>query len=133
MKAAVIYENGDPAVLRYEDARDPECRDGWVLIDVEAISIEGGDLLARAGSTPRSVPHIVRYLAGGTVIEVGDGVEDRAVGDRVVTLNHGSARLETGGSSEVHLAHPHGLEAATAAVFRLRSGRPRSAASPPAT
>ena len=39
MKAAVIYENGDPAVLRYEDARDPECRDGWVLIDVEAISM----------------------------------------------------------------------------------------------
>ena len=31
MKAAVIYENGDPAVLRYEDARDPECHDGWVL------------------------------------------------------------------------------------------------------
>ena len=59
MKAAVIYENGGPDVLRYEDVPDPECPDGFVLIDVEAISIEGGDLLARAGSPPPSVPHVV--------------------------------------------------------------------------
>ena len=50
MKAAVIYENGPPQVLRYEDVPDPECPDGFVVVDVEAISIEGGDLLARAGS-----------------------------------------------------------------------------------
>ena len=52
MKAAVIYENGGPDVLRYEDVPDPECPDGCVLIDVEAISVEGGDLLHRAGSPP---------------------------------------------------------------------------------
>jgi NADPH2:quinone reductase len=97
MKAAVIYENGGPEVLRYEEVPDPECPDGCVLIDVEAISIEGGDLLARAGSPPPSVPHIVGYLAAGTVAEVGAGVESRAVGDRVVTLNmagsHASKRV----------------------------------------
>ena len=27
MKAAVIYENGGPDVLRYEDVPDPECPD----------------------------------------------------------------------------------------------------------
>jgi NADPH:quinone reductase len=31
MKAAVIYENGGPAVLRYEDVPEPECPDGCVL------------------------------------------------------------------------------------------------------
>ena len=67
MKAAVIYENGGPDVLRYEDVPDPECPEGCVLIDVEAISIEGGDLLHRAGSPPPSVPHVVGYLAAGTV------------------------------------------------------------------
>jgi NADPH:quinone reductase len=56
MKAGVIYENGDPDVLRYEDVPDPECPDGCVVIEVEAISIEGGDLLARAGSPPPSIP-----------------------------------------------------------------------------
>ena len=49
------------------------CPAGCVLIDVEAISIEGGDLLHRAGSPPESVPHVVGYLAAGTVIEVGAG------------------------------------------------------------
>jgi NADPH2:quinone reductase len=97
MNAAVIYENGGPEVLRYEEVPDPECPDGCVLIDVEAISIEGGDLLARAGSPPPAVPHIVGYLAAGTVAEVGAGVEGRAVGDRVVTLNmagsHASKRV----------------------------------------
>ena len=87
MKAAVIYENGGPEVLRYEELPDPECPDGCVVIDVEAISIEGGDLLARAGSPPPSVPHVVGYLAAGPVVEVGAGVDDRAVGDRVVALN----------------------------------------------
>jgi NADPH2:quinone reductase len=87
MKGAVIYENGGPEVLRYEDLPDPECPDGCVVIDVEAISIEGGDLLARAGSPPPSVPHVVGYLAAGPVVEVGAGVDDPVVGDRVVTLN----------------------------------------------
>ena len=66
----MIYENGGPEVLRYEDVADPECPEGCVLIDVEAISIEGGDLLARASSPPPSVPHVVGYLAAGTVVEV---------------------------------------------------------------
>src|ERR1051325_2184464 len=100
MKAAVIHENGGPDVLRYEDVPDPECPDGCVVIDVDAISIEGGDLLARAGSPPPAVPHIVGYLAAGTVTEVGAVVEDRAVGDRVVTLNmagsHASKRAVPG-------------------------------------
>src|SRR4051794_41724809 len=87
MKAAVIYENGGPDVLRYEDVPDPECPEGFVSVDVEAISIEGGDVLARAGSPPPSIPHVVGYLAAGTVAEVGAGVGDRAPRDPVVTLN----------------------------------------------
>ena len=84
MKAAVIYENGGPEVLRYEDVADPECPDGCVVVDAEAISIEGGDLLARAGGDLPAVPHIVGYLSAGTISEVAAGVEGRAVGDRVV-------------------------------------------------
>src|SRR3954462_19131 len=87
MKAAGIYENGGPDVLRYEDVRDPECPDGHVVVDVEAISIEGGDLLHPAGAELPSVPPVVGSLAAGTIPDVGAGVEDRAVGDRVVPLN----------------------------------------------
>jgi NADPH2:quinone reductase len=123
MKAAVIYENGGPDVLRYEDVPDPECPDGCVLIDVEAISIEGGDLLARAESPPPSVPHIVGYLASGTVAEVGAGVEDRSVGDRVVTLfgagSHASRRVVP---AIVTWPIPEGLDAARAAGVPVALG-----------
>src|ERR1700729_4149680 len=87
MKAAVIYENGAPQVLRYEDVADPECPEGCVLVDAEAISIEGGDLLARAAGDLPATPHIVGYLSAGTISEVAAGVEGRAIGDRVVALN----------------------------------------------
>jgi NADPH2:quinone reductase len=123
MNAAVIYENGGPDVLRYEDVPDPECPDGCVLIDVEAISIEGGDLLARAESPPPSVPHIVGYLAAGTVAEVGAGVEDRAVGDRVVTLfaagSHASRRVVP---AIVTWPIPDALDAARAAGVPVALG-----------
>ena len=91
MKAAVYYETGPPDVFRYEDVPDPECTPGTVLIEVEAISIEGGDTLHRAGGLMADTPHIVGYQCAGTIREVGDGVHDREVGQRVVaTMMHGS-------------------------------------------
>src|SRR5215216_620483 len=123
MKAAVIYENGGPDVLRYEDVPDPECPDGHVVVDVEAISIEGGDLLARAGSPPPSVPHVVGYLAAGTVAEVGAGVEERAVGDRVVTLfAAGSHAARRAVPAIVTWPVPDGLDAARAAGVPVALG-----------
>ena len=123
MKAAVIYENGGPDVLKYEDVPDPECPDGCVVIDVEAISIEGGDVLARAGSPPPSVPHIVGYLAAGTVVETGVGVEDRAVGERVVTLSAaGSHTSMRSVPAMVTWPIPAGLDAARAAGVPVALG-----------
>src|SRR3954466_8711796 len=123
MKAAVIYENGDPEALRHEEVPDPECLDGFVVIDVEAISIEGGDLLHRAGSPPPSVPHVVGYLAAGTVVEVGAGVEDRAVGDRIVALNAaGSHAAKRAVPAMVTWPIPDGLDAARAACVPVAFG-----------
>ena len=84
MKAAVYYENGPPSVLRYEDVPDPEVRPNGVVVDVEAISIEGGDTLNRLGGALASTPHIVGYQCAGTAREVGPGVTSVAAGDRVV-------------------------------------------------
>ena len=123
MKAAVIYENGGPDVLRYEEVPDPECPNGWVLVDVEAVSIEGGDLLARAESPPASVPHIEGYLAAGTVVEVGSGVEDRGVGDRVVSLNAaGSHASRRAVPAMATWPIPEGVDAASAACVPVALG-----------
>ncbi len=86
MKAAFYYETGKPDVFRYEDVADPVCRPGTVLVDVKAISIEGGDVLNRAGGDMPSKPHIVGYQCSGIVREVGDGVTDRRPGQAVVCV-----------------------------------------------
>jgi NADPH2:quinone reductase len=123
MKAAVIYENGGPGVLRYEDVPDPDCADGSVVVDAEAISIEGGDLLHRAGSEPPAVPHVVGYLSAGTISEVGAGVEGRAVGDRVVALNSaGSHAARRAVPAATTWPIPDGLDAARAACVPVAFG-----------
>lgn len=123
MKAAVIYENGPPGALRYEDVPDPECLPGCVVVDAEAISLEGGDLLHRAGGDLPSVPHIVGYLSAGTVSAVGDGVEGRSVGDRVVALNAAGSHAEKRVAPAIMTwPIPEGLDAATAATVPVAFG-----------
>ena len=91
MKAAVYYETGGPEVFRYEDVPDPTCHPRGVLVEVQAISIEGGDVLSRAGGEMAGRPHIVGYQNAGVIREAGAEVDDREPGQRVVTVNpHGS-------------------------------------------
>jgi NADPH2:quinone reductase len=94
VKAAVYYETGPPDVFRYEDVPDPALTPGSVLIEVEAISIEGGDTLNRAGGMMAAKPHIVGYQCAGTIREVGAGVEDRHVGQRVVATMFAGSHAE---------------------------------------
>jgi NADPH2:quinone reductase len=123
MKAAAIYETGGPEVLVYEDVPEPECPDGCVIVDAEAISIEGGDLLARAAGQLPAVPHIVGYLSAGTVREVAPGVQDRAVGDRVVALNAaGSHAARRAVPAAMTWPIPAGLDAARAACVPVAFG-----------
>jgi len=85
MKAAIYDHTGGPEVLHYAEVPDPECFPGAVVIEVAAISIEGGDTLNRAGGEMPAVPHIVGYQCAGTIIAAGEGVSDRHVGQQVVT------------------------------------------------
>jgi NADPH2:quinone reductase len=94
MKAAVLYEGGGPDVLKYEDVPDPVCRPKGVIIKVEAISIEGGDTLARQGGRAPVKPHIVGYQAGGTIIEVGSEVKHLKVGQKVATTDQAGSHAE---------------------------------------
>ena len=94
MKAAVYYETGGPEVFRYEDVPDPVVPDDGVLVKVEAISIEGGDTLHRAGGEMASVPAVVGYQCAGTVIAAGEQVSDLAPGDRVVTVGLDGSHAE---------------------------------------
>lgn len=86
MKAAVYYETGAPEVFRYEEVPDPSPGPNELLVQVEAISIEGADTLNRLGGDMSRTPHVVGYQCAGTVVATGEGVKGFAVADRVVTV-----------------------------------------------
>jgi NADPH2:quinone reductase len=123
MKAAVYYETGSPAVFRYEDVSDPAPASGEILIEVEAISIEGGDTLSRLGGDLTRVPHIVGYQAAGTVTECGDGVTRFAVGDRVVGVGLDGSHAEKRAVGEAFAWRvPDGLAITEAAAVPIAFG-----------
>ena len=116
MKAAVIARNGGPEVLSFEEIPDPVCADDGIVVDVETISIEGGDLLARAMTPPLSATHVVGYIAAGTVRAIGAKVKGRTLGERVVTLNaNGSHAQQRAVPGAMVWAIPEGLATADAA------------------
>lgn len=123
MKAAVYYETGPPEVFRYEDVPDPVCGPGDVLVDIEAVSIEGGDTLNRAGGDMTRTPHIVGYQSAGTIAEVGADVSDRSVGQRVVcTFLDGSHAERIAVPSILSWVVPEGLSIEEAACVPIPFG-----------
>jgi len=120
MKAAVYYEAGPPSVFRYEDVPDPACHPGGVLVDVKAVSIEGGDVLNRAGGDLASRPHIVGYQCAGIIREVGVNVADRAVGQRVVAImGYGSHASMVSVPASATWPVPEGLDLEPAACVPI--------------
>ncbi|MGH2588644.1 MAG: quinone oxidoreductase family protein [Dehalococcoidia bacterium] len=123
MKAAVYYETGGPEVFRFEEVPDPVCHPRGIVIGVEAVSIEGGDVLHRAGGELVGRPHIVGYQCGGTILEVGDQVTDRAVGQRVVaTMPHGSHAARVSVPVRSSWVVPEGLDIREAACVPIAFG-----------
>jgi NADPH:quinone reductase len=123
MKAAVYYENGPPGVLKYEDVPDAQCYPGGILIRVEAVSVEGGDVLNRAGGALVTTPHIVGYQAAGEIVEVGDGVTDLKVGQKVVTTNAFGSHAELRAvPARVAWVLPKGMDVKEGAVIPVPFG-----------
>jgi len=85
MRALVITKAGGPEVLQIQERPDPVVGDGDVLVRVKAAGINFADVMARAGLYPDApkTPSVVGYEIAGLVEQVGLGVEDYAIGDRV--------------------------------------------------
>lgn len=90
MKAAYFDALGGPDVLVVGELPDPEPGPGDVIVEVEAAALNHLDLWVRRGLPGLNValPHVGGSDFAGTISEVGRGVEDWRVGDRV-TANPG--------------------------------------------
>uniref|UniRef100_UPI00258D268B NADPH:quinone reductase n=1 Tax=Achromobacter sp. TaxID=134375 RepID=UPI00258D268B len=85
MRAAVYRRTGDSSVLSVEEMDTPEPGPGQVRVRVACSGVNPTDWKTRSGVTGASpddfqVPH---QDGAGVIDAVGDGVEDRVVGQRV--------------------------------------------------
>ena len=95
VKAAVLRRFGPPDALRVESVPDPVPSAGEVVIDVAYASVTFVETQLRAGRPPKpgmgwDLPVIPGNGVGGTVDEVGPGVDSRLVGQVVVSTTGGS-------------------------------------------
>ena len=74
MKLARIHRHGDPSVLAYEDAPEPEIRPDQVLLRVRACALNHLDLFVRAGIPGIRIPlpHVLGSDIAGEVVGAGD-------------------------------------------------------------
>lgn len=86
MRAVVITRHGAPDVLEVQERPDPVCGPEQVRVDVHAAGLNFAEIMARQGLYPDAPkpPCVVGYEFAGVIAEVGEGVADRAVGDRVI-------------------------------------------------
>lgn len=88
MRAALLY---GPEDVRVEDVGEPSPGPGEILVDVAACGICGSDLhfYEEGGMGPETeLPAFLGHEIGGTVLEVGDDVENVAAGQDVVLAPH---------------------------------------------
>ncbi len=91
MKAALLRAHVPPTFV-YEDAPDPRPANGEVLVRVRAAAVTPTELAwfpttHTADGGPRPLPIVTGHEFSGTIVALGDGVTDRAVGDAVYGMN----------------------------------------------
>jgi NADPH:quinone reductase-like Zn-dependent oxidoreductase len=95
VKAARFSRFGGPEVLEIVDLPDPHPGPGQVRIAVRAAGVNPSDWKKREGLMDPELPQTMGYEAAGVVDELGEGVADVAVGDRVFGLSaEGAAQAE---------------------------------------
>ena len=83
---AIVAESADQ--LTWQEVPDISPVSGEVLIKVSAAGINRADVLQAAGNypPPPGASQIIGLEVSGTIVEVGDGVDQWAVGQQVCGL-----------------------------------------------
>src|SRR4029077_12959041 len=134
MKAARFSTFGGPEVLEIVDLPDPRPGPGQVRIAVRAAGVNASDWKKRKGLMDRELPQTMGHESAGVVEELGEGVADVAVGDRVFGFSaEGAAQAELAVLSHYApippslrfsgaVAPPAAIETATRALDQLGVG-----------
>ena len=84
MRAVQKLENGVGHIGCVE-IPEPQTEPGYVKVKVHACGVCGSDVHYYHGDVPMNVPITLGHEVSGTIVELGEGVEGFALGERVVT------------------------------------------------
>ncbi|KXO90570.1 NADP-dependent oxidoreductase [Tsukamurella pseudospumae] len=131
MRAVRFDEFGGPEVLRIVEIPAPHPGPGEVRIAVLGAGVNASDWTKREGLMDPGLPQYLGYEAAGVVDEVGEGVSDTMLGDRVfgfcpdgraqadlAVLAH-YAPIPAGLDAQAAAALPSAVETATRALDQL--------------
>ena len=107
MRAIRVHEFGGPEVMKLEEAPDLTAGPGQVVVSVKAAGVNPVDTYIRAGAyaVKPSLPYTPGMDAAGTVVAVGESVENLEVGERVYiggTLRGAYAEQALCDAAQVH-------------------------------
>ena len=120
MRAVEITKPGGPEVLKMAGRPVPVPCHGQILISVAYAGVNRPDALQRAGSyaPPPMASDLPGLEASGTVVAVGPGVSEWAVGDQVCALLPGGGYAEFAVTPAAHaLRVPKGMDLKQAACL----------------
>ncbi|MFS0671749.1 quinone oxidoreductase family protein [Ornithinibacillus sp. 179-J 7C1 HS] len=101
MKAIVIEQFGGPEVLQYKEVATPKPGKHEVLIKVEKTSVNYADIKNRTGKkSTGNFPIILGLDLVGIIDELGEGVTDLKVGQRVIAFPRTGSYAEYAVASE---------------------------------
>lgn len=105
MKAVLMDGFGGLEVLKVGEIDKPTPKEGEVLVQVAASSINRPDLVQREGKypPPPGDSEILGLEVSGTIAELGPGVEGWKVGERVISLVGGGGYAEYAVAYASHL------------------------------
>ena len=104
MKAMVIKSFGEPEVFEITEIPKPELKPGYVLIRVEASSVNPIDYKIRSGLLKSLAPEtgVLGFDVAGTIEGVGDGVSKFIEGEEVFGCS-GAVKEQSGALAEYQL------------------------------
>lgn len=116
-----VNETGGPEVLGAVEAPEPEAASGRLIVEVAAAGVNFIDIYQRTGLYPMEMPFVVGMEGAGTVVSVGDGIDEVSPGDVVAWVDvFGSYAEFVSLPVERTVLVPTGLAPDTAAAMMLQ-------------
>ncbi len=125
MKALLCKQWGEPETLVLDDVADLSAAKGHVVIEVQAASVNFPDtlIIQNLYQFKPDLPFSPGGECAGIVREVGEGVENLKVGDRVLALTiFGSFAEQVLADARMVVTLPDSVDFATAAAFSMTYG-----------